>query len=314
MTTVKEKKRRTLFKKYAENLSLWQPEFRNQYACPLCLELFSEDDVASPAPKLTIEHAVLHGLGRGGRCLTCKVCNSEAGHSIDHHVHRTLRIEEFFGGKQSLDGTLRVDNQSASVSAAIQCDETPGFTLKIVSGNPELLDRLKTSGALPPRLDLTLPYPDYQRTRIAVLKTAYLLVFEYFGYGYAASEVLAPVRDTIRQPQNPQVPLQAIIIDWPADDLPPRMARVIAPMELDALVVPIVFPKRKKGHLVALPMSVNTFQQWNLWRADQERVLKTEFQFSVFPEGDIYLNGTHFMGFGKPDGVSVEAVHGPFRI
>jgi hypothetical protein len=60
-------------------------DFGDQYVCPLCLRPF---DHTALHTELTIEHVPPESLGGKELVLTCRDCNSHAGHTIDAHARR----------------------------------------------------------------------------------------------------------------------------------------------------------------------------------------------------------------------------------
>lgn len=59
------------------------------YVCPICLRGFEALD------GLSEEHVPPESLGGSVLCLTCRECNSGAGHGIDSEMHREKRSKAF---------------------------------------------------------------------------------------------------------------------------------------------------------------------------------------------------------------------------
>src|SRR5262249_5365569 len=78
-------KRKRLFDLFSANLSLYLPEHAGMFACPLCMYLFTRDDLTDSSPALTFAHYIPHFCGgKLGDCtLACAECNSGIGHGLE---------------------------------------------------------------------------------------------------------------------------------------------------------------------------------------------------------------------------------------
>lgn len=310
----REQRRLNLFRKYSTNLELWRPEFKGQYACPLCLAPgFDEDSIRGPNPKLTDEHGIQKGLGQSFHVLTCASCNHTAGHRIDNHLHKRLEFEGFWRGQHQkpLNVRMNVGADNVGIDVVRIGGDNPRININVIEKQScdESITRVQEALRKgPPPVNLKFDgrtVPVRSKSKIAILKAAYLLAFRYFGYGYLLSHVMDPIRQTILDPDNPKVPLDDIILDAPIDGLPHCMAAVTSPEELESLLAPIPVLKYRVGYLVALPNGEKTYERWANWRKDQGDPQSIKLRWRVFPDDDSYLT-EHFMGFGPPQGLHPE--------
>ncbi|CAN0590790.1 unnamed protein product, partial [Ectocarpus sp. 12 AP-2014] len=92
----KLERRRRLFHKFSNQLHLMVDEgllrtelkYESTYICPICLNQFQESElVASNNTNFLTEEDAPPAKLKGNRvALTCKDCNSNAGHQIDNHL------------------------------------------------------------------------------------------------------------------------------------------------------------------------------------------------------------------------------------
>jgi len=211
-----EKKRDALFKKYADNLQLLVKNKllkakgldKYVYICPVCLQLFEQ--VNQPTNPLTLEDAPPKSLGGKANILTCKNCNNVAGTEID--VHLSERLNEL-DERQLLPGTelkvkINIDGQSYAATLTVEHDGKMKIFHSKKNNNPVKLEKAMEQVTAGTVVDM-----DYLKSRViperieyALLKTAYLLAFQYFGYSLMLDTCYDDVRKQIRHPEQQTYP------------------------------------------------------------------------------------------------------------
>ncbi|WBM74822.1 hypothetical protein [Saprospira grandis] len=191
-------KRKKLFDKFSNQLHLLKEnglinidlKYDKTYICPLCVRQFNEDDLMSKNKNFLTEEDAPPNKLKGTRiALTCKECNSTAGHQIDADLIHALR---------NLDDVFSLRNESQHRKIQFESGLISGkFTPKsnglievqhsLNNNNPSLLskylDSLKNN-SVGQKLSIT---PKYGKINIesidrALLKTSYILTFAKFGY------------------------------------------------------------------------------------------------------------------------------------
>jgi hypothetical protein len=185
------------------------------YVCPLCQLPF--DIAALGCGQLTAEH--VPPASRGGKriILTCRACNTAAGHGVDAEAARRDEAAQFEQvirhGKPGKAGrlTLTWGNQPLTIDASVGED---GVTeLKIVgsANNParvkaahEFMKALsaagKTDGYTMQGKSFVRFHP--RKARISDLRAAYLACFAKFGYRYGLHPELDLIRAQIANPDK----------------------------------------------------------------------------------------------------------------
>lgn len=179
------------------------------YICPICHEVFDQSDLE--ANLLTLEH--VPPRSRGGRqiILTCKPCNSGAGHSSDAHAAELSKLEEGTsrilgrGNGECGNFTLGMDGNAVRVAARRE-GGTITFTVRSGYNSPSSIEAfrdamkqatagssmtLKSQGSFVPRL-----------AAISDARSAFLLCAAKFGYSFALDENLNCLREQIMHPES----------------------------------------------------------------------------------------------------------------
>lgn len=205
-----------IFNKYKNNLELLinnslindkYNDLKGFYICPICLTKYDEIEGKTP---LTLEDAPQKSIGGSTNTLTCKKCNNDAGFKIDHHlVNRLIDIDnsKFLPNteariKTKINGvlynaTLKIDNKGIMKLFHSKKNNNPNT----IEENISTLEKGK------------IVYFNFLRKKIipdnldyAVLKTAYILLFQYTGYKIILTDDYDIIRKQILEPENRLIP------------------------------------------------------------------------------------------------------------
>jgi hypothetical protein len=213
--STKLNKRRQLFNKFSNQLHLLKEnglieielKYQKTFICPICLDQFQESDIVSSNVKnfLTEEDAPPAKLNGRRIALTCKECNSTAGHQIDNHLINRIRENDdnnfYKGSVQCRNFNFEGEKITAEITS------NGDGTLKVLhrnkNNNPTLIDKFfygiknKTIGPL-----LNLEPKNYnvdsERVNLALLKTSYVITFSKFGYIFLLDDFYQSIRNQIR--------------------------------------------------------------------------------------------------------------------
>ena len=171
------------------------------YVCPICLQLHAT------AVDLTEEHVPPRSLGGKVLCLTCRNCNSSAGHSIDSAIHYERRMARFL----SPDGhRTRVKLTLDGISLNVEMFTEPeAINIRVLPGqnNPkaeaQFQSKLRGKDTVGATLKATIWGGYRQREAdVGYLKSAYLAAFAKFGYTWVFNADTDPIRRQIRDPRS----------------------------------------------------------------------------------------------------------------
>jgi len=218
-----DKKRLSIFKLFSSNwdylkqknlLLGFNQKYVGNYVCPVCLDHFSPKDLNQKLPNpLTLEDAPPKSLGGAQIALTCRSCNNNMGTDLDWHLKDRMNELDFkervIGAKQT--GTFILGD--LKVKGEIRIDEN-GDTIAYNSkkhNNPKLLEeyikRISNDKNLSPRFEPDKSKVDPKKLQIALLKSAYIILFRKFGYSFLFHPVYDRLREQLKNPTKDIYPL-----------------------------------------------------------------------------------------------------------
>lgn len=231
-----QKKKHKLFELFSKNLEFvkqhpkieFKPDFKNGYICPLCFDVFFKENLANSSENfLTLEDIPPIKLGGKVRALTCKKCNSSAGHTLDNNLLNKLTEIDFqsFLPNSETDTTFSFNGNR--VNGTIKIDDKGSFDVNLQPerSNPKESDKF-IKDVFPPTTLYSpihkLLNPDFvepiyktktfnfqkveksnkKRAEIALLRIAYLYAFSIFGNGFLINRNLYKIREQIQNPDK----------------------------------------------------------------------------------------------------------------
>jgi hypothetical protein len=260
-------KRRRFFERAVEAHARATGRTDGKFICPICLGEF--DRKALEGDLLSLEHVPPRSAGGRELCLTCRRCNSAAGHGFDHSIAEAARYRAMRSGltghRTAFSSKATIESDGGQLNAGFRFDEN-GIVIEVheqrndptrYSAQMENLQRKAAAGGseMHFRLNLTFRFGP-RKLFVSWLKAVYLAAFAKFGYDYALRDVLKPVRMQILQPDETVVSNSALALDThlTAKFDGPNILHVRAP--LDSLMV--YFPASKAANgtplMVILPM------------------------------------------------------------
>jgi len=285
-------KREALFKKYADNLQLLAKNKlltangldKYVYICPVCLQHFENVDGSNP---LTLEDAPPKSLGGKASILTCKKCNNVAGTAIDAHL--STRLNEL-DERQLLAGTqlkvmVRIDGEAYAATLKVEQDGKMTMLHSKRNNNPTKLEsameQLKAGSIVDMEYVKSMVIPE--RFDYALLKTAYLLAFQYIGYGLMLDACYDDVRNQIQHPGQAIYPSGF----WFTPDYPKEMVGTyfITEAGLESLFVFFQVRTVKTERMFAVILPLPGFPVGTVIGRLAERLAEEkEFHVSLYPD------------------------------
>lgn len=218
-----DRKRKYLFDKYSKNLKLLNNNnkiparidlSKGGYICPICEGNFNKEDLNQEVDNaLSLEDAPPKSLGGKQIVLTCENCNNGLGRDIDWHLTERLNELDFKdklpGAEQN--GTMSINN--ITVNAIIKVEdngETRAYFPDKINKPEDLKKYIDYIQANRPCVPTWMKKPsrvDNKKLQIALLKNAYLLMFEKFGYALLFNNQYNRVREQLLNPEKDTYPL-----------------------------------------------------------------------------------------------------------
>ncbi len=262
-------KRKALFKLYAANLNALFPGVTDTFVCPFCQKSFGLDSVTGDNPAVILAHCMPKRLKGKLVTLACADCDKRAGTELDVHLKNRLETEDFYRGDTEGPHRVWIDVAGHKVRADFEITKgadgnpTHSVIMNQEHSNPDavraVLEALHSGEAFKSvptvyvgdRLD-----PDIAMSRLAVLRSAFLMMFRAFGYRYVFDDNLIRLRAQLLNPRDQILPtVTAISLDETTDCLD-AVGIVTEPEEMRSFFVPMLFlteSKRKIKKAVLLP-------------------------------------------------------------
>jgi hypothetical protein len=243
-------RKRAIFKIFSQNLEWikeepkieFKPNFTKGYLCPLCFNVFFEEDLQSNLENfLTLEDIPPKSLGGKPRALTCKKCNSKSGHDLDVHLLNNLLdidVNSFLPNSKS---NAVFELSGNKVNGTIEIEEDGKMKLNLQTNRSNPIEANKFISDFSPSKTLYNPFfhrnealengfqsPTFnlkfknnfneRRAEIALLRIAYLIGFSSFGNGFLINPGLYKVREQILKPDENILPKVFLIkYDFPTE-------------------------------------------------------------------------------------------------
>jgi len=183
------------------------------YYCPICGAGYPES-AAITGVDLTLEHVPPKSAGGKPILLTCRQCNSSAGHKIDVCAASKRKFEEFervlCGHEKATIVPVTLSMANVDIVTSI-CTERCFDVMPLPNANaPATMEKYKehlrnltanNTNEFEFKLSMTQKYDD-RLYKLSQFKSAFLLVFAWLGYRYAFDPCLEIVRQQIQKPET----------------------------------------------------------------------------------------------------------------
>ncbi|HMJ46804.1 MAG TPA: HNH endonuclease [Ferruginibacter sp.] len=280
-------KKETLFNIYSKNLSWvkehpsisFKPDFGEAYLCPLCFDPFTRESLnPACANPLTFDHNPPESLGGKQGVLTCKNCNSKAGHDLDNQLLARLNELDFIelNPNSKARTTLESDNYKVTTDIFIDKDKTFKINIDRKNSNPKHVDNflankkytykginsfLENDNLLESGLNwqlnfkMKVPTKSIERNaEIALLKIAYLYAFQKFGNGFLINGGLYKVREQILNPEKNILPkVFWLKYDFPEDAIGLNIVSNSKDLQCFLVIFNLSTKSCKRQFAIALP-------------------------------------------------------------
>lgn len=205
-----------IFEKYRENINLLIANslidrkfdhFKNNYVCPVCLKKYDKLESENP---LTLEDAPQKSIGGSKNTLTCKKCNNEAGFKIDHHLVNKLNELDNTKFLPNSEFPIKTNIDGKIFNANLKIDESG--VMKVThskkNNNPKFIDENISELKKDKIIDFTYVQKNIIPDNLdyAVLKSAYIILFQYTGYKIILSPEYDLIRNQILNPEKRVIP------------------------------------------------------------------------------------------------------------
>ncbi len=225
-----------LFDALLEDLSRVRPSTREEILCPLCLESFGRDAIASKL--LSEEHMIPGSVGGRAVTLSCTKCNNEDGTQIDSHLAQKLRMDDALQGYGTMPMAIEIAGNKMTTDVEWKFGEGENTVVQVIgkASNPSAWPAAKEALRQenhPIHMTANFGY-SLQRSKLALVRIAYLSMFHHFGYRYILSEPAETIRGLIRSRRDDTKLLARMVLGISNVSYDPGIPVIIVPVERGA--------------------------------------------------------------------------------
>jgi hypothetical protein len=247
-----------LFSCYSSDLERYAPSYKGSFLCPLCCKVIEKSYPLEAV--VAEEHIIPKQLGGRLVTLTCRRCNNDQGSELDANLVRRVRAET-----RRYPFSARVQVGNGEFGAQLHLPRSQSDLLDIVwipkQSDPRKLATAKSELASGEEgeihMQINFGY-NHMRSLSGLLRTAYLLMFRYFGYRYVLDVSSKSVNLQIQNPLDSTGVLNGIV--WRVEAaMPtflsmPAITVVRSPVESQCFMVMLRLDADSKHYsAVALP-------------------------------------------------------------
>lgn len=269
MQMSKKERKKKLFSYYAANLSIYCPEYKDQFMCPLCQRVFSREDLLAHPPKISLAHAPPSAVDGTLTTLACTECDNKIG-ECDRQVKYEKDAAEDFENRIVKDAIfISANGTRLPCRLEIDDDKCDDINIYVVNkpGMPlehylKIAERIKgdySSRASPYdfSIETEAPKRDLKKWLTSQIYASLLIMFYYFGYEYVLNPNIDDMRRSLKGDEI--LKYKNIIISIhektsPEQILRPAVSIWTIPKDLQCFLVEIPSPNKEcVSRIIALP-------------------------------------------------------------
>jgi hypothetical protein len=302
-----EKYLQLVFKEYN------QPTKHLAYVCPLCLQHFFYAEGAAWYYKtpFSLDHFPPKNVGGKSKMLICKDCNNKAGHSYENSFRERV-LKEGYNRKVpniSVPAMSNLVNAKGWMHSNVSLNEdgTLGIKLneKALNRIPPLTDyQHKTNNdGKGFKMDILIQKVDDKKVAKAILKTAYLYCFDYWGYDFVFSFAGELFRKVLENRCDYPLKVPTLWFDNKAEihkgiNIPTGMVFIQKPREILSMFVNVPAVIKEMEYKCIIPVQIP-----NPTDNDFSQMKKIQQFFDDYPSHQVHMRPIPYqfsMNFPKP--------------
>ena len=241
------------------------------YLCPLCLENFfyTQDTNWHYKESFSMDHYPPKNVGGKKKMMICKPCNNTAGYSYEKCFREKVLHEAYNRkvGSTKIAARSVLDNVPGWMPGDVHIEDDGSTTFKL---SPKHLDRIKP---LTPEqhasnndgkgftIKIKIDPVDEKKAMKAILKTAYLHCFDYWGYDFVFSFAGQLFRDVLNDKASFPVPVPTLWYDNKAEihkgiNIPTGMVYIDQPAQLMSMFCYIEAEIKDMDYRCIIPVQI----------------------------------------------------------
>lgn len=241
------------------------------YLCPLCLKnvFYTQDTNWHYTDSFSMDHYPPQNVQGRKKMMVCKTCNNTAGYSYESCFKERVLREAYNRkvGNTKIAARSVLDNVPGWMPGDVHIEDDGSTFFKI---SPKHLHRIKP---LTPEqqasnnngkgftMKININPVDEKKAMKAILKTAYLHCFDYWGYDFVFSVAGQLFRDVLKDKANYPIPVPTLWFDNKAAihrgiNIPTGMVFIDQPGDLMSMFVYIEAEIKEMGYRCIIPVQI----------------------------------------------------------
>ena len=243
---------RRLFDHYAADLEALDPALGGRFQCPQCLTVIAPVEPLQAV--VAEEHVVPSALGGTTTTLTCRSCNNNSGSGLEADLVQRAFVDS---GKRLPRTVVRIADTEVRGELAWPEAESEPISIAVIKKQTDPRQVVAQQGLIRPGMPDIHLTSDWgyvpQKTHVALLRAAYLLMFRYFGYRYITDRSAQDVRDQIQDWRRDSNVLRGVLWRFNTEHVftKPSILVVREPQDLVGFLVLLPLDTRR-GHVAAV--------------------------------------------------------------
>jgi hypothetical protein len=308
-------KRHRLFEIYSKNLNAIKrhpnihidPDENDIFVCPLCFRYFRKDETFENPEDvfITIEHVPPKALGGKKVTLTCIECNNWSGYNLDSHLLHNFDVIDFIEGIPGSEVDTKIiinDDISLTGTASFTAEGKIEILYDPKRSSPNEVYRAQQPENLTPS-SINIKFSGKQgrvskqrRPECSLLRTAYLLAFMEFGYGFLINSGLSLIRGQLKNPTEEVLPAWGISrVGFPDESLGINIIKEPSDLQSFLVIFDVLTRLRSIRYGVMLPgptfPGINIYKTLSDFSINQNNL---EIKFSHIPHDDIFIRDPNY--------------------
>ncbi len=241
------------------------------YLCPLCIKnvFYTEDKLWHYTENFSLDHFPPKNVGGTNKMLVCKKCNNTAGYSYENSFLERV-VREGYNRKVpniEVPAVTNMEKVKGWLPSTVSIAEDGSIAFKVIEKAikriPELTGQEKESnnGGDGFKMNIVVEDIDKKKVTKALLKTAYLYCFDYWGYEFVFSSVGELFRNVLEDKCDYPIATPTLWYDNKAEihkgiDIPTGMVFIQRPKEIMSMFVNIPVFIKKSNYKCVIPIQI----------------------------------------------------------
>lgn len=241
------------------------------YLCPLCLVnvFYTQDKNWHYTDSFSMDHYPPQNVKGRKKMMVCKTCNNTAGYSYEKYFKETVLREAYSRKVRNTKIPARsvLDNVPGWLPGSVVVDDdgsvnfqiSPKHRHRITPLTPE--QQKSNNNGKGFTIQIRMDAVDEKKALKAILKTAYLFCFDYWGYDFVFSVAGQLIRDVLNDKANYPIPVPTLWYDNKAEvhqgiKIPTGMVFIDKPNEYRSMFVHIEAEIKEIDYRCIIPVQI----------------------------------------------------------